>query len=104
MTAFGEFERSWAGISLGPGGDIAVIKLDQPGIIVAVAALIHLEDLGTKVDWQFSSGPAGLAAYYLLESRHVGGRGAPGLSMGVFGRAGAWNGGAMIDHDGWGYL
>src|SRR4051812_48387877 len=52
-------DSSWSGRIA--GGDLLEIELDEPGVVVAIAALRHLEDLGAEVAGELAPGAAGLA-------------------------------------------
>src|SRR6185312_16862681 len=83
-------DRSWPGLSSvgrGAGGDFAEVELDQPGVVVAIAALRHLEDLRAEVAGELAPGATGLSAHHILELREVGVSLAGWGALGVSGRA-----------------
>src|SRR4051794_14257792 len=59
------------------GGDLLEVELDEPGVVVAVAALRHLEDLGAQVSRKLAPDAARLApdeGLHLGEVRSAGTR------------------------------
>ena len=65
FQSLGRFRR-------GARGDLAEVELDQSGVIVTVAALRGLEDLGTEVAWELAPGAAGPATDRLLQLGQIG--------------------------------
>src|SRR5262249_60378638 len=69
------------------GGDLLEVELDEPRVVVAVAALRHLEDLGAEVAGELAPGAPGLGADGGLERSEVGPAGARSLAVRVEGPA-----------------
>ena len=57
--------------SPGPGCNLAEVELDDPGVVIAVATLCHLEDFGTEMAGKLTPGVASLARDGGLERREI---------------------------------